>query len=250
MTNDISVLIVEDEDIWIQPLRVILKDFGYTVAGVARTFEEAIEVMAAGTFDLALLDIHLGGRDSGIELGKLIGKVHHKPFIFITAGSDHLIREAAGAKPSAYLVKPINASSLFIAIQSAIENFGHSQPGFVETAGSESESSFFVKHGSRYRRINWKDVVYISAGKNYISLFNAADKKEYYLRGSLQKKSIRFAIPAPPSTASFIPVNRSEVVQFSFIEEVTNDEVKTPFKNFVLSESHYKELKARVKILA
>lgn len=177
MDNIISVLIVEDEEIWTRTLQLILKDFGFSVAASVSTVEDAISAFGAYEYDIILLDIHLNGKNSGLELGKIVKKMYNKPFIFITASRDHNILDAAESKPSAYLTKPINASSLFIAIQNAINNFSNQQVAGSDKADQESFSSFFIKQGNRYKKIDWKHVAYLSAGKNYVGVFNTADRK-------------------------------------------------------------------------
>lgn len=246
MESAISVLIVEDEEIWIQNLTLILEGFGYAVAKTATTVDEALAAFGNNNFDLVLIDINLNGYSSGIELGKIVSGMYHKPFIFVTAGHGHSREAAALARPSAYLTKPVNESSLFIAIQNAINNFSNNLVADPDT-GNQELSSFFVKHGNRYKKIDWKDVVYLSAGKNYISAFNAVDKCEYYIRGTLQK-IMRDIIPDQMKKL-FVQVNRSEVVQFSFIQEVMADEVKTLYRTFPVSEGLNKELRKRMRIV-
>jgi len=247
MEKSISVLIVEDEEIWVQNLQSILEDLGYTVAGTASTLEAALKAIDTVSFDIALLDIHLNGQDTGIALGSILRRLHARPFIFITAASkDHSMQDAVEAGPSAYLIKPVNESSLFIAIQNAIHNFSND---VIATPNRENQdlSCFFVKHGNRYRKVEWKDIVYLSAGKNYITAFNAADKCEYYIRGSLQS-ILRDTVP-DALRSDFVQVNRADVVQFSFIQEVMPDEVRTEFRTFPLSETLNKELRKRMKIV-
>jgi DNA-binding LytR/AlgR family response regulator len=248
MENVISVLIVEDEEIWTRTLQLVLSDFGFSIAGTANTVEGALEAFATCDYDIILMDIHLNGKSSGLELGKIVKKIYNKPFIFITASKEHSIREAADAQPSAYLPKPINPSSLFIAIQNAINNFNNNQTVATAKDEDESFSSFFIKQGNRYKKIDWKDVPYISAGKNYVGVYNSVDKTEYYIRSSLQK-TLQHIIPRHLQK-QFIQVNRSEAVQLSFISEVANDEVRTAFKSFQLSESFGKELRQRLNIVS
>ena len=248
MENTISILIVEDEEIWIQSLTMILEDFGYRISGVATTVNEALVAFGAMDYDLVLMDINLDSMTSGIELGKVVNKMYHKPFIFVTSSNDHNFRDAAQANPSAYLTKPVNASSLFIAIQNAIKNFTDGVPASLNRAGDESFTSFFVKHGSKYKKIDWKDVAYLSAGKNYVSIFNTVDKMDFYIRSSLHK-TLQHIIPRQLQS-QFIQLNRSDVVQFSFISEVTADEVKTAYKCFPVSEAFGKELRSKLRIIS
>jgi DNA-binding LytR/AlgR family response regulator len=247
MLNEISILVVEDEEIWTQQLRYILTDFGFNVVNTVSNLDDALATLSSCEYDIVLTDIRLNGRDSGIELGKIISNLYKKPFIFITASLGHQMQQAAQARPSAYLPKPINPSSLYIAIQNAIDNFNNNQQPTGKEADGEF-TSFFVKQGTRYKKIDWKDVVYLSAGKNYTSVFNAPDKTEYYIRSSLQR-ILQFQVPRQLQKL-FIQVNRSEAVQFSYVQEVVNNEVKTPFKSIAISDVYGKELKNRLNIIS
>ncbi|PQJ13067.1 hypothetical protein CJD36_004805 [Flavipsychrobacter stenotrophus] len=244
MEQVISILIVEDEDIWVHNLSLLLENFGFSVVKAVSTVKDALAAFSACDYDLVLMDINLDSRGGGIELGKVLHKMYKKPFIFVTSGDYHDVKEASVANPSAYLTKPINASSLFVAIQNAINNFSNNT-GAPEKVAEENFSFFFVKHGSRYKKIEWKDVVYITSQKNYVSVFNASDKAEYLIRSSLQK-TMQHIIPKSIHN-QFVQVNRAEVVQLSFVNEITSDEVRTNYRNFPISESGGKELKNMLK---
>ncbi len=246
--DNISVLIVEDEEVWVRNLEMILKNFGFSIAKIVNTAEDALAAFGTCEYDVILMDIHLNGKNSGIDLGKIVNKLYHKPYIFITASQDqHSMREAAEAGPSAYLPKPIYPSSLFIAIQNAINNFNTKQ---APSASGEDEtfSSFFIKQGNRYKKIDWKDVAYLSAGKNYVSVFNSVDKTEYFIRSSLQK-TMQYLIPKSMQK-QFIQLNRAEVVHMPFIQEIMNNEVKTAYKTIPLSEVYGKDLKTKLNIVS
>jgi len=247
-TKDIiNVLIVEDEEIWIKGLEMNLVEFGFGIAGICRSVQEALEAFNTTTYDIVLMDINLQGTDSGIELGKIVQQMHRKPFIYITAAKGNTsTREIAATYPSAYLIKPIHPSSLFVAIQNAIHNFdNHITPVFNEVA--DTPGSFFVKQGSRYKKINWNDVVYLSSGKNYLGVFNAPDKTEYFIRSSLQK-TLDYIVPAT-LRASFIQVNRSEAIQGSYVEEIDGEKIKTAYKAFSITDTYLKDVKKKLNII-
>lgn len=243
MEEQISVLIVEDEEIWVQTLKLILRDLGFDVVKAVSSADDALQAFSSCKYDVILLDIHLNGKRSGIELGTVVNKLYHKPFIFITSGDDQDIKEMAGAKPSAYLRKPINSASLYIAIQNAINNFSNNEDQHNE----DVLYSFFVKQGNRYKKINWSDVAFLSAGKNYVSVFNSVDKTDYYIRSSLQKV-VQNIIPKSLQK-NFVQVNRSEIVQLSFIHELVNDKVVTAYKNFIVSDLFSRDLKNKLNII-
>jgi response regulator of citrate/malate metabolism len=55
------ILIVEDQFIEANNLRIILKKAGYLVCTIARSVEEALKIVNDEQPDLVLLDIHLQG---------------------------------------------------------------------------------------------------------------------------------------------------------------------------------------------
>src|SRR6201986_130762 len=124
MTNEISVLIIEDEEIWAQNIIDDLNQFGFTIVNCVDNLEDALPAISANNFDIALLDININGKNSGIDLGRIISQTIKKPFIFITGSvNDDIVQETASVRPSAFLTKPVNPVSLFISIQSALHHF-------------------------------------------------------------------------------------------------------------------------------
>ncbi|MBZ0262537.1 MAG: response regulator [Hyphomicrobiales bacterium] len=246
LQEEIKALVIEDEEIWLRSILANLNDFGYTVSGTASNFEEAIKLLNTADYDIVLLDINLNRKKSGLELGKMVSGLYHKPYIFITASFDtHTMQEAIGANPSAYLTKPVNPASLVIAIQNAINNFNSKQPA---SNVSEEELFFFVKQGNKYKKLNWKDIVYLRSEKNYTSIFNAPEKAEYYIRSTMPK-TLKYIIPASLQD-KFIQVNRSEALNTTFIHEMSGDEVKTQFKVFYITDAYSKNLKKVLNIIS
>ena len=248
MQEAISVLLIEDEALWAQSISANLEEFGFSVAGVATDFESAVAALNKQNYDVVLLDIHLNGRESGIELGRMIYSFYHKPFIFVTASYDAQTAQAAvSARPSAYLTKPVHPASLFVTIQTALQNFSAQQVA-PPSGGPLLNDSFFVKQGDKYKKIFWKDVVFLRSEKNYTGVFNAADGAMAVIRSTLPK-TLRFLVPSALQDG-FVQINRSEVVQVRYILELEKDEVKTAFKSFTVTESFQKGLKEKLHIIS
>ena len=64
------VLIVEDEPLTAFDTETMLGDLGYEVVATLDSFDEAIETLERKRIDLIIADVHLHGRDLGIELAK------------------------------------------------------------------------------------------------------------------------------------------------------------------------------------
>lgn len=251
MSKDVlSVLIIEDEIIWSATLEIYLRDFGFEVAGVANTFEQAVILLNKKNYDLVLLDISLEEEKSGLELARLINTLYKKPFIFITASySSHTLQEAVDTTPSGYLSKPVSENSLFITIQNAIRHFETHQTATPLPAEQPAiDTCFYVKQGNGYIRVDWSDVAALSVEHNYTRVLTLQNKGGYLIRSALQK-TLDAIIPAAIRN-EFIRVNRSEVVRARFIEELRGQSIITSLKTFSITESYLKEVKQKLQILS
>ena len=114
-----KIIIVEDEFIVSEDLRLIVEKAGNTVPGVAASVEEAIALIDLHKPGLVLLDINLEGKLTGIDLGRIL-KEEAIPFIYISAYSNQSILEAANAtQPYGFLVKPFREKDVLVALDIA-----------------------------------------------------------------------------------------------------------------------------------
>jgi DNA-binding LytR/AlgR family response regulator len=247
MQNDISVLVIEDEETWAHQITYDLKQFGFTVSACVDTVEDALPAITANNFDIALLDINLNGKNSGIALGKLISQTIKKPFIFITGSvNDSIIADAADALPSAFLTKPFNPASLFISIQGAIHHFSAGQNAAPDNNEPEI-NSFFVKLGNKYVRVDWGNVVCLRSDKNYTTIISS-DNNTYMIRSTLQK-TLQHLVPAPLKN-NFVQISRGDVINKAFIKEVVDDEAITQHHTFSVTEAYLKNLKQQLNVIS
>jgi len=114
-----KILIVEDQFIEANNLRLILKKAGYEVCTIARSVPEALAIIEKETPLLVLLDIQLDGPLTGIDLAKLL-REKNIGFVFLSANSDQRILKAAGAtRPYGFLVKPFREKEVLVMIDVA-----------------------------------------------------------------------------------------------------------------------------------
>jgi CheY-like chemotaxis protein len=116
-----AILIVEDELIVALDLSQAVEELGHEVAGTASTSEEAVELAQATRPDLVLMDIRLAGGVDGIDTAAVIQRAHPCPVVFVTAYDDDVtLARARVVEPCGYLVKPVDASELRVAIETAL----------------------------------------------------------------------------------------------------------------------------------
>lgn len=230
-------------------LTLLAESLGFEVAATASNVESAIQIINSTNFDIALVDIAIGATTSGILLGQLIRGTLKKPFVFITASKDtHTLNEAAAAKPSAYLLKPVDKNSLFIAIHSALENFIDKRES-IQPEPTFCGQSFFTKKGNKYSRVNWSDVVSLTSEQKYTALELLHDKAGCHLRSSLQN-TINHILPRNYKD-HYVQINRGQYLNVQHIVEVNGDSVITSNKSeFYVSDSHLSEVKKALNFIS
>lgn len=116
--KDISVLIVDDNDITRETLRVILRHEVYTVAGEAYDGESALEMATRLRPDIILLDVVMP-KVSGIEALQNIRMVMADvKVLMVSANQDQdVVEEANKLGISGYIVKPFNAKKVLDTMQ-------------------------------------------------------------------------------------------------------------------------------------
>jgi DNA-binding NtrC family response regulator len=119
MNKKEKILIVEDEFIVANDLRLILQKAGYVVCGIASSVNQARTILAQQQPDWVLLDIILKGDYSGIDLGKELMQ-QNIPFLYISANTNQRTLEAAKlTNPYGFLVKPFRDKDLAVMLDIA-----------------------------------------------------------------------------------------------------------------------------------
>jgi two-component system, LytTR family, response regulator LytT len=230
--NEIDILIVEDEALIAQTIKMQLEDFGYGISAVCYNYTAALQAIHENEFDLLITDINLGdGIDikSGIQVAAKVKETKNCPVIFLTAFSDKdTIKKAAALLPSAYLVKPVNGASLFAAVQLAVENFATQKT--AKAGDISSTNYFFIKQGNKMIKVFWKDIYHLEAVKNYVKIKTEEYNSGLMLRGSLQ--DVLQNRMSPDTRNTFIKINRAEAVAKNIIKETGKGIVTTNYGTF------------------
>lgn len=239
----IRVFIVEDEALIAENLKDTIEDLGYEVAGVAYSYNEALTDISALEFDLLLLDISLGDHNvqTGLDIAKQLPGIKNVPFIFLTAFSDtDTILKAAALHPAGYLVKPVNAPSLFAAIQTAISNFHAHSSASLPGEQMKELDHFYTRAGNKITKVMWEDVYAMVAIKNYVKFLTPQHPSGYLIRSSLQQAHSKFVPTAFRNNFTYI--SRSTLINPAIIRELKPGIVITPYGEFRTTKSSLKEI--------
>jgi len=121
-----KILIVEDQFVEADYVRMMLTSAGYPVCGIARSVPEAQEIIKREKPKLVLLDIFLKGKFTGIDLAKQL-KEEHIAFIYISANSnEEILTKAKATEPYGFLVKPFREKDLLVSLEIAFYLYNQS----------------------------------------------------------------------------------------------------------------------------
>lgn len=223
MTNSVNILIVEDELLLAEDIKLRLERLGYRVVAYVPSVQHALEKLKEHSeIDLALLDISLKGKLDGIDLAKVINTLYKIPFIFLTSHADRaLVERAKQVRPSAYMLKPFNDREIAINVEMALANYAgnryESGPrgrnyGFnrEENQVLSINQSLFLKKDHHFQRVALKDITILEADNNYTTVYTRTDKYIY----STVLKRMEEKLPGN----SFLRVHRSYVINIEAVE--------------------------------
>ncbi len=107
-----KILIVEDQAVVSQNIKLMLKYNGYEVSGIAATADEAIQMISEEKPDLIVMDIALPGKLDGIDATNIITEKWNIPIIYLTAHSDETtLQRAKNTHNYGFIIKDIDLKS-------------------------------------------------------------------------------------------------------------------------------------------
>lgn len=112
-----SILIIEDEAIVREDLRMTLEDAGYHVVGAVGDGEEGLMVAREHAPNLALVDVYLSGSLDGVSVAEMLDGLGTR--IVFTSGATHEIDRARSVSPL-FLSKPFSSEALLDTVREAL----------------------------------------------------------------------------------------------------------------------------------
>lgn len=175
------ILIVEDERIVADDIKMSLEKLGYDACGIVSSGESAIKKAGNLHPDLILMDIVLEGEMDGIDASAAIHSQFKIPVVYLTAYTDKKTLERAKiTEPFGYIIKPFQDRDLHTTIETALYKYE------MENKLKESEE--------KYRSLaeNAHDAIYISTSKGFQYVNPAFERLTGWKKKELCTKDFNF----------------------------------------------------------
>ncbi|MDN5205649.1 response regulator [Fulvivirgaceae bacterium BMA10] len=233
--ENIRILIVEDDQLFAEQLKLELEEMGYLVIAVANNAKAALHFAKITKPEIILMDIHLSGSKDGITVAQEIYALDPVPIIFVTSLMDQeTFERAKQAHPYAYLLKPANKVSLQHSIELAIQNFNEEQEN---KKYSLEQFPFFrqnllIRQGNKLVKLNFDGIELIEVEEKYCTIFTVDQK--FVVRISLKELLEKLPID------KFVRVHRNYVVHGDKIIaiDLEKNHVQTKSKSLPLGRKY------------
>lgn len=204
MKKSIKALIVEDELLIAETIKIYLQERGHSVVGIAISYEEAVALIAETTPDIVLLDIRLYGKKSGIDVANYLRHATQKtPYIIISSQYDSgIIEKAMHAGALGYITKPISKETLWSSVELAVMKLHNAVL---------NDKYIDVKVSNGIHRIYIKNILLIKSDHVYVEIICYSSK--LLCRYTLKEMLDMLAQP------NFIQCHRSYIINIDKIQK-------------------------------
>lgn len=218
----VKILIVEDEVLVAESLKIMLAQMGYEISGTFASGKEALDHFTPGFADIVIMDIHLKGRMNGVETSMGIRELSTAPIIYVTDNTDEALRKKAIYETNTvqYLTKPFTKMDIAIAIDLALKVLKKHELQVQQAKESSYlvDDFIFVRDNQVFRKLPVADILMLKAEGSYCKLVYKGEKnslKELLFSDNLSflEERLRFA-------KCLYRVHRSYIVNVHHLKKV------------------------------
>lgn len=238
--SKVKILVVEDEVIIADNICDALEDLGYKALEPAISYTEALETIEKEQPDIAILDVQLSGKKTGIDIAKVIREKYDFPFIFLTSNSDaNTVEEAKQVMPPAYLIKPFTKEELFSSIEIALHNYSR-KIGEVKGKNLIIKDAIFIKEKGVYNKVLFRDILYLKSAHVYVEIV-LKNKQKHVIRESLNEVLTNLS-------NQFIRVHRSFIINTSYLNSISQISLTISDETIPLGKKYKEEILKSINI--
>jgi len=194
------------------------------------------EISKRQDIDLIFLDLEILGMDSF----DFVSSLAYKPNIIMVSSTDQHALKAFDFNIVDYLLKPISYSRFFKSVDKASRYYSHKKISNI------ADNEIFIKRGSALVKLKLKEIIYIEALENYVTLFTKEEKFTILFT----MKGIEYQLPSEV----FIRIHRSVIVNKSMIQTINESNVDIMYgdkiKSLPLGKSFREQLLKDITLMS
>lgn len=225
-----NCIIVEDDELAVAALKkCIERHGGLEVQAVFSDGREAIKHINENSCELLFLDVEIQGVN-GMELIRSLSRI---PRVIIISSKSDYAAEAYDYDVADYIVKPINYDRFCRAINKLDK--------IEENYADDGVDYFYLKNNGKLSQIYYKDILYVEALSDYVTIHTLSGKK-YTVLSTM--KAIESKLPEK----DFTRVHRSFILRLDKITEIEDNQARLNGQMFPISRNSYEDLLKKVHL--
>lgn len=200
-----NCIIVDDDKVSCKILEgYVRKSSSLNLVGVFNDSVAARNILTErNDIDLVLLDIQMPEMN-GFDF---IGSLDYPPNIIIVSAAEEYAVQAFDFNVVDYMLKPISYGRFCKAIDKTLRYYSHK-----DAAANTGDEEIFIKKSSSLVKLKLKEIIYIEALENYVTLITEDDRFTIHFT----MKAIENQLPS----GIFIRVHRSYIINKSMIQAI------------------------------
>ncbi|MEJ3657065.1 response regulator transcription factor [Actinomycetes bacterium KLBMP 9759] len=132
MSDEITVMVVDDHPIWREGVARDLTERGLKVVATAADADAAVRIANATRPRVVLMDLNLGATSGVTAIEGILAKLPETRILVLSASGEHTdVLEAVKAGATGYLVKSAGAEELLAAVRRTADGFPVFTPGLA-----------------------------------------------------------------------------------------------------------------------
>ena len=230
MTQEMRIILVEDETIIAEYLKNVIEGKGHHVKVLLTGNINFEKYLSENKPDLVFLDIHLNSKQNGMDLAKVCQQMS-VPFVYLTSYSDSkTIASALVHDPISYMLKPFTEEEVFKTLEIARIKISQNNKG----------KFLSLKDGYDTIRVKYTDIRWLKADNIYTEI--ATDSKKY-----LQRITLSEMMELLPEN-HFCRVHRSFIVNMDKVERIGADHLEIAGEQIPMSRSKKAEILEKLNL--
>ena len=209
-----NCIIVDDEPLARKGIKLLVDESSQlTCIGSFNQAHAASQFLEANPVDLIFLDIKMPGIN-GIEFARTIPR--QTLVIFVTAFAEFAV-DSYEVEAVDFLVKPVDEKRFHKAVEKAVTYYVLLENSGKNTTERITGEYIFVKADRRFVKINFTDITFVEALKDYVIIHTAGQR----VITRMNLKAIQEQLPA----ALFIRVSKSYIINIRHITSFDNNSI-------------------------
>jgi DNA-binding LytR/AlgR family response regulator len=227
------IIVDDDEMVRLDLEEKINQTMMLNLVGSCSNALEASSMVMTKSIDLIFLDVMMPEM-TGLEFIRTLSA--SRPEVIIITSNKEFAAEAFDYDVTDFLVKPVAYDRFLKAVSKAKRNFDKKG-----TTINTIDDHIFIKVASRFIKLELKNIQYIEALADYVTIYTATDK--YTIHSTM--KGIESTLPAN----DFARVHNSYIVRLDKIAAIEDNSITVNKTTVPVSRNKFKPLMQRLKLL-